>query len=293
MSTTEEKERNLAEVEFTSDFQTQVTAHVQSSQSAAPFPTQHFSNNVSQAPYIAKYRQLQRTDALQFSPTAAPPPPHSQSVVMGVVVVPPGVAGFSSGTALHEDARLGVYNCGWPNHGDDSGPSSALYHSNIQGNLLIQTFGSLAPLTSLVALENLVCYGVLADEMSLVLAELWVLSDTLTALKALRELARARAKWWEEEVILLQEEMRRVKMFLESRAKIWDKRADFQVANSSPSRNEGFRAFALQQAALMRDMKACCEHLWENVPQFIASQGNTTLLSDAPVDHDSDNDVDN
>jgi hypothetical protein len=63
--------------------------------------------------------------------------------------------------------------------------------------------------------------------------------------------ARARADRWREELILLEEEMRRVLKFCEWKALWWDKRVDCG-RDVAPALAEGLRAYALAQAARER-----------------------------------------
>ncbi|TFK61214.1 hypothetical protein BDN72DRAFT_778493, partial [Pluteus cervinus] len=121
--------------------------------------------------------------------------------------------------------------------------------------------------------------------------------------------SRARSKRWKEEVLLLQEEMRRVLMFFESEAKVWRSRADFSMFFDSESKTwksrtevskanldevgfEGFSAYALQQAALRFELKCNFETLWTGVDDYVQSKGKTPTLPletivEEPVDEDT------
>lgn len=104
--------------------------------------------------------------------------------------------------------------------------------------------------------------------------------------------SRARAKRWEEEVDLLQEEMRRVKESFSYQANEWDKHAE-NVSWNIPGGSDyeagtlyevddgvihGRAAYAREQAAQFRTMRAWCERAWANVPSFVASLGNEELV---------------
>lgn len=88
---------------------------------------------------------------------------------------------------------------------------------------------------------------------------------------------------WSEDVLLLEEEMRRVKAFFSWEAEQWDRRAegwdtteniwwndDSYLRAMTPDYAEGLRAYALRQADLRRALKARCEDNWRCVPEFIA-----------------------
>lgn len=82
-----------------------------------------------------------------------------------------------------------------------------------------------------------------------------------TALRVEWAKARARSLRWSEEVALLKEEMRRVLLFLENRAKWWTNLA--YNGNARPADlSEGVTAYALGQAQVQLDMAAKFEALW-------------------------------
>ncbi|KII87217.1 hypothetical protein PLICRDRAFT_112660, partial [Plicaturopsis crispa FD-325 SS-3] len=95
--------------------------------------------------------------------------------------------------------------------------------------------------------------------------------------------ARARAMRWSEDVILLEEEMRRVKAYFSWEAEQWDERAkgwdtceniwwnsDQYLRAMTADYAEGLRAYALRQADLRRALRTRCEDNWRCVPQFLA-----------------------
>ncbi|TFK60104.1 hypothetical protein BDN72DRAFT_779836, partial [Pluteus cervinus] len=84
--------------------------------------------------------------------------------------------------------------------------------------------------------------------------------------------SRARAKRWQEEVLLLQEEMKRVLLFLENEAKTWKFRAGFQ-SEEKGMRSEGRCAYALQQAGLREELRLHFEDMWKDVDEMIRLKG--------------------
>ncbi|KAG1901598.1 uncharacterized protein F5891DRAFT_1128045 [Suillus fuscotomentosus] len=81
--------------------------------------------------------------------------------------------------------------------------------------------------------------------------------------------ARAQAHWWEEEVQLLYEEMRRVLTFLEWQAGWWDTQGSRRQFGSSAF-TEGAVAYAHRQAMLRQSMSAWFRLLWEAIPSWTA-----------------------
>ncbi|KAJ7761424.1 hypothetical protein B0H16DRAFT_1312223 [Mycena metata] len=82
---------------------------------------------------------------------------------------------------------------------------------------------------------------------------------------------RARAHRWTEEVDLLEEEMRRILVFLQWRAWWWRGLKDNRpqvVANALM--REGFNAYAERQAVIQEKMKARFEENWKDVAKWIA-----------------------
>jgi hypothetical protein len=85
--------------------------------------------------------------------------------------------------------------------------------------------------------------------------------------------SQARADRWAEEVELLQEEMKRVKLFLQTRSDKWAAQARV-VGNSIHMQDEataeGLRAYANEQASQYSAMWSRCEHLWRHVAEYVA-----------------------
>ena len=72
----------------------------------------------------------------------------------------------------------------------------------------------------------------------------------------------ARLERWAEEVELLQEEMRRVVMFLEWKSRDWLARVEARRGNSTPDIQSGLEAYARKQAAVYRDLAVSFAKLW-------------------------------
>ena len=74
--------------------------------------------------------------------------------------------------------------------------------------------------------------------------------------------SQARMERWVEEVELLQEEMRRVVMFLEWKSETWFARKDVRLTTASPSIQSGLQAYALKQAAIYHNLAVSFSKLW-------------------------------
>ena len=85
--------------------------------------------------------------------------------------------------------------------------------------------------------------------------------------------SHARAKRWQEEVLLLQEEMRRVLMFLESEAQTWKVRIQFSKQGIDEPTQEGLSAYAHEQSAVRQELKAYFEDMWKEVEEFVRKKG--------------------
>lgn len=75
--------------------------------------------------------------------------------------------------------------------------------------------------------------------------------------------ARARAHRWQEECILLQEEMRRVKEFHRWQVGIWKVQAE-------TAETDGGRAYAWRQKSTREKLIAQCVEAWKDVPAYLA-----------------------
>ncbi|THU82587.1 hypothetical protein K435DRAFT_631478, partial [Dendrothele bispora CBS 962.96] len=69
-----------------------------------------------------------------------------------------------------------------------------------------------------------------------------------------------RVNQWKEEILLLQEEMRRCLVTLEWQAKSWEQRADIDTFEGE--RLEGAKAYAFEQAAVRRKIASRFASLW-------------------------------
>lgn len=76
--------------------------------------------------------------------------------------------------------------------------------------------------------------------------------------------ARARAERWYEEIVLLNEEMRRSVMYFRWKSRDWEGRRDSTINNDEVSR-AGLRAYALQQADMFFNMARVFEDSWKEV----------------------------
>ncbi|KAF8125287.1 hypothetical protein EV363DRAFT_1402521 [Boletus edulis] len=74
---------------------------------------------------------------------------------------------------------------------------------------------------------------------------------------------RARSHRWTEEVILLLEEMRRVKQFFDWKVQWWREQS----------------AYGSRQATLFAELKASCEKKWNNVPGLVRMKGQEAVIT--------------
>ncbi|KAF4612164.1 hypothetical protein D9613_004617 [Agrocybe pediades] len=83
--------------------------------------------------------------------------------------------------------------------------------------------------------------------------------------------ARARAMRLEEEVELVQEEMRRVLAFLDWHAKWWSSQEDGSnwERQPEPAISEGLRAYQRRQAALRQALHAHFKDVWRGVSKSV------------------------
>lgn len=72
----------------------------------------------------------------------------------------------------------------------------------------------------------------------------------------------ARMERWAEEVELLQEEMRRVVMYLEWKAGHWLEKRDTRSAMATSSIQSGLQAYARKQAAIHHELAVSFSRLW-------------------------------
>ena len=74
--------------------------------------------------------------------------------------------------------------------------------------------------------------------------------------------SHARMERWAEEVELLQEEMRRVVMFLQWKAEDWLAKQDARLVTAPSSVQSGLHAYAQKQAAIHRNLAISFSRLW-------------------------------
>ncbi|KAF5313625.1 hypothetical protein D9611_010064 [Ephemerocybe angulata] len=75
--------------------------------------------------------------------------------------------------------------------------------------------------------------------------------------------SRARANRWAEEVLLLEEEMRRTIAFFKHKADWWYSRQASLIGGSTPDYIEGFLAYAMSQVKVYQVLQLECERRWE------------------------------
>ncbi|KAG6835012.1 hypothetical protein H0H93_005636, partial [Arthromyces matolae] len=90
--------------------------------------------------------------------------------------------------------------------------------------------------------------------------------------------ARARAQRWKEEVMLLNEEMRRILRYTEWRAQWWDLQAS-RRPTSSPSLAEGLAAYAAEEAHIERSRLMQWKLKWEPIRQRASEAIQDTLAT--------------
>ena len=108
--------------------------------------------------------------------------------------------------------------------------------------------------------------------------------------------AYARKARWNEEVILLKEEMRRTLEFLDWRSKDWHRKGDHQVISSlaiCPFQLEGLSAYACRQADIFRKMHEHFLGIWRGLEQprehLNEPLSRADLSFDAIMEVDGDN----
>ncbi|KAJ6505093.1 hypothetical protein C8R45DRAFT_817502 [Mycena sanguinolenta] len=104
---------------------------------------------------------------------------------------------------------------------------------------------------------------------------------------------RARANRWTEEVDLLEEEMRRILVFLQWKADWWREQKNCRTVDEVETM-AGFTAYAERQAAIQETMKARFTHDWRDVGRWIAlgHQGVSDFKERARVEQEDDGESD-
>ncbi|KAF6758787.1 hypothetical protein DFP72DRAFT_807241 [Ephemerocybe angulata] len=105
--------------------------------------------------------------------------------------------------------------------------------------------------------------------------------------------SRARAHRWAEEVLLLEEEMRRTLQFFKYKAEWWSSRQKSTIGGTTSDYEEGFSAYALSQQTVYETLRLECEKRWEagrarNWVKTVQKGGRKKKI---PTD-DDDDDVD-
>ncbi|KAF5379975.1 hypothetical protein D9757_010248 [Collybiopsis confluens] len=103
--------------------------------------------------------------------------------------------------------------------------------------------------------------------------------------------ARARARRWQEEGILLQEEMRRVLETLEFEAQVWDSHAKLGAqlrlkgeVEDSLEISQGRVAFAARQAQIRRRIRLHCGKMWQATLLKLCTGPGACTLTDSHWD---------
>jgi len=91
---------------------------------------------------------------------------------------------------------------------------------------------------------------------------------------------RARADRWAEEVELLQEEMRRVLVYLEWKSTTWLQRVGIRTRSCAPDIQRGIDAYARRQAAIHREIAISFASQW--VPYLNTTGCKTAWVADLP-----------
>ncbi|KAF8868419.1 hypothetical protein BD779DRAFT_1460905 [Infundibulicybe gibba] len=109
--------------------------------------------------------------------------------------------------------------------------------------------------------------------------------------------SKARADRWREEAELLQEEMRRVRVFFGHRAYMWDRRLEYVASGrslglfSDPETLEGRVAYAQRQAAQFRAMDDHCGKLWTSVDRYVQTGVGTIAPPESLADDNEGDDI--
>jgi hypothetical protein len=104
---------------------------------------------------------------------------------------------------------------------------------------------------------------------------------------------RAKANRWAEEVDLLEEEMRRILVFLEWKAQWWRALRDGRPTVEGEELREGLLAYAERQAVIQDEMKARFSKDWTHVPTWIAMgrEGVAAFTAEAGAAEEEDRDA--
>ncbi|KAG6914738.1 hypothetical protein DXG01_015688 [Tephrocybe rancida] len=107
--------------------------------------------------------------------------------------------------------------------------------------------------------------------------------------------SKACTERWQEEVLLLTEEMRRVKAFFSSMQAEWLSRSSTTVNTGiydDGATKEGRSAYAFGQAAMYREMERRCLHLWRHVDEFVKLGSGVLIPEDIQEEEEMENNDD-
>ncbi|KAG5649536.1 hypothetical protein H0H81_003262 [Sphagnurus paluster] len=98
-----------------------------------------------------------------------------------------------------------------------------------------------------------------------------------------------------EEVLLLREEMNRVRRFFLNMARMWDSRSSTQFSigrYDDSSTQAGRQAYALQQAVMYHAMDMHCCYMWRYVDSYVSIEGGTVIPQEIINAEQDDGDAD-
>jgi hypothetical protein len=101
---------------------------------------------------------------------------------------------------------------------------------------------------------------------------------------------RARAMRWSEEVLLVQEEMRRVLEYMSWFANWWTSHATVPSMAHDPYLMEGLTAYAAKQADLRLSLRNHFEMLWKDVQSWLEVNKVPGMESTSQSEYDDDDD---
>lgn len=86
---------------------------------------------------------------------------------------------------------------------------------------------------------------------------------------------RARAHRWQEECLLLAEEMCRVVAFFDSQTVWWTSLAESRVSTTDDEvTQEGRAAYAFRQASIRREMSSHCKNKWGDLREQLTTMAD-------------------
>ncbi|KAJ7729736.1 hypothetical protein B0H16DRAFT_1330222 [Mycena metata] len=101
--------------------------------------------------------------------------------------------------------------------------------------------------------------------------------------------AYARVRRWKEEVMLVEEEARRAPVFLEHRAKEWERRVkEVRVGEIPEDQAEGAIAYGLKQAVMYRDIAA---QIGVSMTEVRRGRGKRRMKAVEEADYDEEDEI--